>query len=138
MKDPITVLRAALASSRRRRSRRGMTLMEVMIVIVIILMLMGALTYGIMSAMSQSQTAVAELMINKANDRVQIYKLRKGKLPDDLAEAFKGEDPPKDPWGNPLVFRKGGSKGYDIVSFGADGKEGGTGNDADIKLSEIK
>ena len=26
---------------------------------------------------------------------------------------------------------------YDIISLGADGKEGGSGNDADIKLSDI-
>ena len=42
---------------------------------------------------------------------------------------------PKDPWGNPYAYFQPGQHGngtYDIISYGADGKEGGTGNDADI------
>ena len=39
----------------------------------------------------------------------------------------------KDPWGNPYEYRSPGSHGeVDVYSFGADGKPGGTGNDADI------
>jgi len=134
---------AALASqarrlARRQGHRRGMTLMEVMIVIAIILLLMGALTFGLVSTFGEAQADTAALQIARINEKVQIYKVKKRKLPDDLSDVYRGEDPPMDPWGNQFVYRKGGgANGYDIISYGNDGREGGTGNDADIKLSEI-
>jgi general secretion pathway protein G len=40
---------------------------------------------------------------------------------------------PADPWGHPYQYAAPGRRGaYDIYSFGADGREGGEGNDADI------
>jgi general secretion pathway protein G len=40
---------------------------------------------------------------------------------------------PLDPWGHPFVYRAPGrSGGYEIVSYGADGREGGDGDNADI------
>jgi general secretion pathway protein G len=41
---------------------------------------------------------------------------------------------PKDPWGNEYVYQAPGQNGddYFIASYGADGKEGGSGDDADI------
>ena len=40
---------------------------------------------------------------------------------------------PKDPWGNPYQYRSPGAHGViDVFSFGADGREGGEGKDADI------
>ena len=39
-----------------------------------------------------------------------------------------------DPWGHPFVYRAPGQDSdYDLVSLGGDGKEGGTGDDADLK-----
>src|SRR5262249_21103864 len=42
--------------------------------------------------------------------------------------------PPADPWGNPYVYRSPGQEGrtYEILSYGADGTEGGTGSGQDI------
>lgn len=40
---------------------------------------------------------------------------------------------PDDPWGNPYQYAyPGRSRTFDIYSLGADGSEGGEGNDADI------
>ena len=41
---------------------------------------------------------------------------------------------PEDPWGNPYQYRRESARGgqFDVWSFGADGKEGGDGNDADL------
>jgi hypothetical protein len=97
---------------------------------------MGALTFGLVQMFGEAQSDMARLSISRINEKVRIYQVKKKKLPDDLSEVYRGEDVPDDPWGNAFVFRKGGPKGYDIISYGADGKEGGTGNDADIKLSD--
>lgn len=131
----IEVLLEALRTN--RRSRRGMTLMEVMIVLAIIILLMGVLTYGLNSMFSGAQADTARIQIQQIDQRIQLFKIKKKKLPDSLADLYKDEPVPVDPWGNDYVFRGGGGKnGYDIMSYGADGKEGGTGKDEDIKLDE--
>ena len=44
---------------------------------------------------------------------------------------------PNDAWGNPYVYRSPGRNGgYEIVSYGADGREGGEGENADINSWE--
>lgn len=119
------------------RRRRGMTLMEVMIVIAIILLLMGALAFGLTELFGEAQGDTARLMIGKIDQKVKIYKIKKKSLPDGIDDLYKTESVPVDPWGNPFIFRKGGKNGYDIISYGADGREGGTGADEDIKLSDM-
>ncbi|MEJ2403692.1 MAG: type II secretion system protein GspG [Candidatus Thiodiazotropha sp.] len=40
---------------------------------------------------------------------------------------------PIDPWGNPYMYKyPGKTKEFDIISYGADGKAGGVGEDSDI------
>jgi general secretion pathway protein G len=40
---------------------------------------------------------------------------------------------PADPWGRPYVYAQPGTHGdYDLLSYGKDGREGGTGEDSDI------
>jgi general secretion pathway protein G len=133
-------LAEALMARRGIRVRRGMTLMEVMIVIAIILLLMSVLTFGLAGMFGQAQGDAAKLQIQRIDERVRLFKIKKRKTPTDLQEVFKDEPMPIDPWGNEYVLRSsgggGGKRDYDIMSYGADGKEGGTGNDADIKLSE--
>jgi general secretion pathway protein G len=47
---------------------------------------------------------------------------------------------PKDPWGNDYQYKKPGREGrdYDLYSFGADGREGGEGDNADIHAWEVE
>ncbi len=123
-------------SARRRSGRRGMTLMEVMIVIAIILMLMGALTFGLGSMFKEAQGDTALLQITRISERVRIFQMKKKKVPNSLSEIYKNEPLPKDPWGNEFVLRSGGGKkGFDLISYGADGSEGGG---DDIKLSDAE
>lgn len=48
-----------------------------------------------------------------------------------LIEGKALESVPVDPWNRPYLYRREGKKGY-LLSLGADGKPGGTGEDADI------
>ncbi len=122
----------------RRAARRGMTLVEVMVVIAIVLTLMSALAFGVWSAFSDAQVDTTTLTMNRVAQKVEIYYLRKKKIPAELSEVFTDESEPVDGWGNKFQLRAGGTgnRKFDIVSYGADGSEGGAGNDADIKLSE--
>jgi general secretion pathway protein G len=48
---------------------------------------------------------------------------------------LKGGNVPNDPWSNAYVYRSPGDRGpYDILSYGADGQEGGSGVAADISV----
>jgi len=129
-------------SRHRRVSRRGMSLIEVMVVIAIILTLMGVIAIGVMAAFGDAQVSTTTITMGKVSERIEIYMLRKKKPPttsDGLRELFEGEAP-TDAWGNELVYVSPGPGGqpYDLMSYGADGQEGGTGNDADIRWSEAK
>lgn len=60
----------------------------------------------------------------------------------DGSEKWNGpylkKDIPDDPWGTPYTYRAPGrSGGYEIVSFSADGREGGEGENADINSWEV-
>ena len=53
------------------------------------------------------------------------------------SKYFPDGEVPKDAWGNEFIYTASG-RGYEIISLGADGVEGGEDVDADIKSSEIK
>ena len=58
---------------------------------------------------------------------------RPGTLPSWNGPYLKGGVVPADPWGTPYVYRSPGQHGaYDLISYGSDGQEGGTGAAADI------
>lgn len=121
--------------------RRGMSLVEVMVVIAIILTLMSVLMFGVFQVFGQSQVDTTRLMMDKISQRVQIYKLRNKKVPsgsDGLGAVFAGEEVPRDAWDNEFRYVSPGPNGkdFDLISLGADGREGGSGNDADIRWSD--
>lgn len=122
-------------------SRRGMSLVEVMVVIAIILMLMGVVTMGIMTGLSNAQQDTTKMTMNRIAQQIDIYLLRhNNRVPSSLSEVFTEEPVPKDAWNNEIKLETGGSGGmkYDLLSYGADGQAGGEGKDADLKWSELK
>lgn len=127
----------------RRARRRGMSLIEIMVVIVIILTLMSAIGYGVWSSFNVAMEDTTRITMGRIDEKVQIYMLRHKKPPgqgEGLSAVFDGEDPPVDGWGNEFryVTPGPGRAKYDIMSYGADGKEGGTGSNKDIRWSKEK
>lgn len=143
MMDRIRSLLAQSKAAPARRNRKGMSLVEVMVVIAIILTLMSIIAIGVWGIFSDSQVDTTRLTMTRVNERLEIYILRKKKAPptaDGLAAVFGNEPVPKDSWNNDFVYVSPGPNGepYDLISLGADGQEGGTGNDEDLKWSEIR
>ena len=123
-------------------SRRGVTLIEVMIVIAILVTLMGALGFALSRAAAGAKVSQTELTLRQVESEVMLYSVRKKGVPggaDGLKEIYGADDVPKDGWGRDLIYTSPGPDGreYDVISYGADGVEGGSGNDADLKLSEL-
>ncbi len=131
------------AMARRGRARRGMSLVEVMVVIAIILTLMGIVGFGVMSVWENSRVETTKLQMGRIVERIQIYSVKKKKAPstsDGLRAVFGDEKVPTDAWGNEFVYLSPGPNGadFDLVSYGRDGVEGGTGNSADIHFAELE
>jgi general secretion pathway protein G len=128
--------------NRRRRNRRGMSLVEVMVVIAIIVTLMGIIGYGVMQSWGNAQVDMTVLTMGEVNKRIELYSLKKGapSTADGLKAVYGDLEVPKDAWGHDFIYVAPGPNGmaFDLLSYGSDGTEGGSGNAADIKWSENK
>jgi general secretion pathway protein G len=134
----------------RRRSERGYTLVEILVVITIIGLIMALVGPRVLNYLTESKVKTARIQIQSFASALDLFYLDAGRYPtsgEGLAVLvrptvsiaawngpyLKGGVVPTDPWGKPYVYRSPGEHGaYDVVSFGSDGQEGGTGTAADI------
>jgi general secretion pathway protein G len=120
---------------------RGFTLLELLVVIVIIGLLAGYVAPRYFSQVSKSEVQVAKAQIESFEKALDQYRLEKRRYPtaEEGLEAIRPylrKELPKDPWGRAYQYRVPGQKGeFEIVSYGRDGKAGGSGEDADIGLN---
>ena len=128
------------------RRQRGFTLLEIVIVFVLIGALLAFVVPKIYSQMGQAKSREATIRIQALVGDIELYKLEVGKYPENLQALVK--QPPgadkwngpyakdadlKDAWGNDYRYTvPGASKPYDLVSLGADGREGGEGENRDV------
>jgi general secretion pathway protein G len=148
-----TVITAIRQSMRRRPARhgeRGFTLVEMLVVITIIGLVMGLIGPRVLNYLGEAKVKTAKLQIESFGSALDLFYLDVGRYPSAsegltaLADRpgnapvwngpyLKNASVPADPWGHVYVYRTPGEKGpYEIVSFGSDGQEGGTGTAADI------
>ena len=123
---------------------RAFTLIEIMIVVVIMGLLAGVVTYATTGYLERAKRTKARSDISTFAGAVDSFYLATGKMPDHR-EGLQALVPgfikvlPKDPWGNPYAYVQPGKTGpYDILSYGADGREGGSGADADITSNDVE
>lgn len=132
-------------SDKRSRPTFGFTLIELMVVIVIIGLVAGTVTVGVRSYLIRGKQNVAKMEIAKITQAIESFYLEQDRIPTNeegleiltqTSEAFP--EPllstlPSDPWGNPYEYLEtGSSPAYEVVCYGADGREGGDGADEDI------
>lgn len=134
----------------RRSNRRGFTLVEMMVTIVIIGLLAAAVTLAVQSYMAQARRTIVRKDLTTLKDALETYEMTMGRYPsmqDGLDALTKKSDEfphglvsrsPKDPWGRPYVYLIPGRKDepFEILCYGADGAEGGSGTSADISSSD--
>ncbi len=124
----------------------GFTLLEILIVLAIIGGIMGMVASQVMGKNEQANVELAYTQIGTLQGAVTNFRQHTKRLPNSLQELvtqpsgvkrwvgpYINESQLVDPWGVEFQYRKPGQHGrYDIMSFGADGKSGGSGVDADI------
>jgi general secretion pathway protein G len=136
---------------RRYRTIRGFTLIELLVVLLILGMIAGIAGPQVMNYLGESKAKAAKLQISEFEGLLDLFKLDVGRYPDSqeglqaLVQApsalgdrwhgpyLKKKSIPKDPWGNDYQYTAPGKHGnFDIVSLGADGREGGEGENKDV------
>ena len=128
--------------------KRNFSLIEIMIVLSIIALVAVIVVPNLGTTSDEAKVQAAQIKIQQLSGDIQNYKLKTGKLPgsfEDLVNdpGVKGwkqilEVVPVDPWENPYQFEEtpGSFRGFEILSYGADGQPGGEGFNADITLSK--
>lgn len=134
----------------RATTSRGFTLLELLVVLVVMGLLTAVVTPQVMNMFSGAKSDTSALQVETLTTALNYYRIDNGGYPDAehglraLWEApagaarWRGPYVRKqqhliDPWGRPYRYRMPGKHGpVNVYSFGADDKEGGGGEDADI------
>jgi len=107
----------------------------------------GAIATPEKSADDAARAKITKQRVRMVGIAIEQYRRKHGNLPADVCAAIGKENGPSvqaltaasvDAWGNVLVFEPDGDKKFDLVSRGSDGKVGGEGAAADIRLSGMK
>lgn len=132
----------------RKASSAGFTLIELLIVMIILGLLAALVAPKMFQKVGSSKQKAAKAQIAMIATALDAYRLDMGTYPssEEGLEALRknpGQGPwdgpylskevPRDPWGRPYVYRfPGEHSDYDLYSLGADGQEGGDGENADV------
>jgi general secretion pathway protein G len=137
----------------RRQKRKGFTLVELLVVILIISMLAAVLAPRMFKGLGKAKADIAKAKMTIIEDSLARFQYDCGRMPDeaeggleallvapaDLEEKWNGpylkQSQLLDPWGNMYIYISEGEYNpgsFDLISFGADGQEGGEGDNADI------
>lgn len=133
--------------------RRGFTLLELLVVISVVAILAALVAPSVFRNVGDAKVAAAKADIDAIGLALDTYALHTNSYPttaQGLAALVTAPTParpnawrgpylkkgvPRDPWGFPYQYTAPGivnPSTYDLVSFGRDGRVGGTGEDGDL------
>lgn len=133
-----------------RLKARGFTLLELLVVIVIIGLLAAFVAPKYFGQIGRSRTQVTKAQIESFEKGLDQYRIDTGRYPTTaqglvalfVQPANEGnwhgpylkKGIPADPWNNAYIYNAPGADGreYEIISYGANGAQGGSNEDADI------
>jgi general secretion pathway protein G len=141
-----------IENKRKRVNRNGFTLIELLVVMVILAMLAALVGPRLFGHVGKASQKTARTQIEMLGQGLDAYRLDTGRYPStsEGLEALMNNNGvqgwdgpylkkaiPTDPWRNPYHYQSPGSHGeYDLYSYGADGAQGGEGENQDINSWE--
>ena len=143
---------------KKTKREKGFTLIELMVVIVILGVLAGLIVPRLTDKPERARVVKAKMQIENISMALKQFKLDNGFYPSTeqglqalVSKPSGGQELkyypgkgyisqiPEDPWGNEYIYiYPGEHEDFDLLSLGADGKEGGDGFDEDIGNWEIQ
>lgn len=139
---------------RSSTARDGFTLIEILVVVAVLSILAALVAPNIFGHLGTARDAAARSQMEMIGAALDAYRLDNGRYPTTAQglEALRTEptiEPrprnwrgpylrravPLDPWDYPYIFLSPGEAnpaGYDLLSLGADGQQGGEGENTDV------
>jgi general secretion pathway protein G len=148
----------AANNKRERRTRTGeagFTLVEMLVVITIIGLIMGLIGPRVLNYLNESKVKAAKIQLQSFSSALDLFYLDAGRYPSSSeglgalvqrtagiaawnGPYLKGGNLPNDPWNHAYIYRSPGQRGpYEIISYGSDGQEGGSGIAADLSTENL-
>mgnify|MGYP000492269851 CR=1 FL=1 len=126
---------------KRVKEEKGFTLVELLIVVAIMAILIGIAIPNFLGARTKAKVSKAFTDMEAIGTAQELYAVDN----DHFATSTSALTPSylksyrKDPWGNEYVYLCPSPNGdFEIISYGADGREGGEGFDADISSQDVQ
>ena len=133
----------------RKKRQVGFTLIELLVVLTILAMLAALVVPRVFRNLEKAKVNTTKAQIAALESAIGTYRLEVGSFPttdqglqalrvrpagvDNWDGPYLPKDVPMDAWGHPYIYRCPSEHGdYEIISYGADGREGGEGIDQDI------
>jgi len=128
----------------------GFTLVELLVVLVILSLIMGLVGPRVLGYLSDARARSAKLQIDSLGAALDLFYLDAGRYPSQSeglevlvrrpanVDSWNGPylkqlELPLDPWGNAYVYKASAQNAsFQIISFGSDGREGGSDDASDI------
>jgi len=137
---------------RKRRKRPGFTMVELMAMLIIIGLLATLVVTKVASKIDQARVTTTIANLKSLHSAVTQFKMDTGRFPTEDEGLLALIEPPsdvinwepggyletteipKDGWGREFIYQlyPESGKPFVIISYGADGEEGGEGYDADL------
>jgi general secretion pathway protein G len=131
------------------KRNRGITLIELLVVMVIIALFATLVGQRLFRNVERARQTTAKSQIQEFESTLDAFRLDVGRYPttqeglqallvrppnvENWDGPYLRKDAPLDPWGHPYLYRCPGQHGdFDLLSYGADGQEGGEGNGGDV------
>lgn len=139
----------------KENKNKGFTLVELLIVLLIVSLLAALVGPTLYQKINPAKQSAVRAQIKNFSTALDSFLVDVGRYPTnregldalfyrpDGLQAWNGpyvkKEVPKDPWNNPYIYHSPGRYGpYEIISYGADGVEGGENENSDINNWENK